>query len=162
MKYSPSKKLFYPKNKLTKYKNLPSDLINVDRETFINAVNISDDKEITIKNNELVIVSKIHNDKTDTLNTLNTINTINTINTLNTITEQYIYDVISVKYNFRSIGDYVGYPNKFRKIAEALGKWKADVWTYTEKQIELIKNDKLKDLDINKYKEKLPVFKKPK
>jgi len=144
MKYSPSKKLFYPKNKLTKYKNLPSDLINVDRETFINAVNISDDKEITIKNNELVIVSKIHNDKTDTLNT------------------QYIYDVISVKYNFRSIGDYVGYPNKFRKIAEALGKWKADVWTYTEKQIELIKNDKLKDLDINKYKEKLPVFKKPK
>lgn len=148
--YSMTTESFYPKKMLSKYDNLPNDLIEIDEETFLEYTNIKDNKKIVIKKNKLCLEDVLPSSEEQIKNF---------IYVMNTRTEQKIYDIIKVKYNFQNIGDYVGYPNKFRKLAEALGKWKSEMWTYTELQIELLNNGKREITLPNMYEEELPKFK---
>jgi len=56
---------------------------------------------------------------------------------------------------YRSIANYVGYPNKYREIAERLGAWIAEVFFESEK----ITSKEIADLGIEQLLKKIPDFK---
>jgi len=150
-KYSLKNNAFYPVKMLDRYKKLPDDLIDVTNEEYINLyLNLDKNKRLSVKDGKLVVVSK-KKSKKEKNNEFTLV--------MDGVTTKYIDDLIRGKHNFQSLGDYVGYPNKFRKLAESLGKWKAEVWFYTEKQIELLNKGERDIVTPEEYLEELPKFK---